>query len=60
MVVDINTIFLGTSTGRLLMSLLSIGEIGRLKSVYTGVGQNDIFRSNPFNIKKKNGEFFDL
>ena len=51
-------LFLGTSTGSLLIPLLSIGEIERLKRVYTGVGQKDIFSSNPFIIKKKKDEFF--
>lgn len=51
-------LFLGTSTGSLLIPLLSIGEIGRLKGIYTQVGQKDIFSSNPFIIKKKGEEFF--
>ncbi|MCM4157970.1 patatin-like phospholipase family protein [Gramella sp. AN32] len=50
-------IFLGTSTGSLLIPLLSIGEISRLKAIYTSVSQKDIFSSNPFIITKKDGEF---
>lgn len=50
-------IFVGTSTGSLLVPLLSIGEIDKLKSIYTSVKQNDIFSINPFIIKKRKGEF---
>lgn len=50
-------LFLGTSTGSLLVPLLSIGEISKLKEVYTTVTQNSIFSRNPFIIKKKNDEF---
>jgi len=49
-------IFIGTSTGSLLIPLLSIGEISRLKSIYTSVTQKDIFSVNPFIIKKLNGK----
>ncbi|AVR45090.1 patatin [Christiangramia fulva] len=49
-------IFVGTSTGSLLIPLLAIGEIDRLKAIYTSVSQQDIFSSNPFIISKKNGE----
>ena len=49
-------IFIGTSTGSLLIPLLSIGEISRLKSIYTSVTQKDIFSVNPFIIKKLNGD----
>lgn len=50
-------LFIGTSTGILLIPLLSIGAIDRLKHIYTSVSQKDIFSSNPFVIKKRNGEF---
>lgn len=50
-------IFLGTSTGSLLVPLLSIGEISKLKAIYTSVNQKSIFSRNPFVIKKKNDEF---
>ncbi len=49
-------IFVGTSTGSLLVPLLSLGKIEKLKQVYTNVRQEDIFNINPFAIKKrKNG-----
>ncbi|SDG39540.1 patatin-like phospholipase family protein [Psychroflexus sediminis] len=50
-------LFLGTSTGSLLVPLLSIGEISKLKQVYTSVSQKSIFSRNPFIIRKKNEEF---
>jgi NTE family protein len=50
-------LFVGTSTGSLLIPLLSIGEISRLKEVYTSVNQNSIFSRNPFIIKERDGEF---
>lgn len=50
-------LFLGTSTGSLLVPLLSIGEISKLKEIYTSVNQNSIFSRNPFIIKKKDEDF---
>ena len=50
-------LFVGTSTGSLLIPLLSIGEISKLKEVYTSVNQNSIFNRNPFIIKERDGEF---
>lgn len=48
-------IFIGSSTGSLLVPLLSIGEIEKLKKVFTTVSQNDIFNNCPFILKKTNG-----
>lgn len=50
-------LFLGTSTGSLLVPLLSIGEISKLKEIYTTVTQQSIFSRNPFIIKRKDNEF---
>lgn len=50
-------IFIGSSTGSLLIPLLSIGETEKLKKVFTTVTQQDIFNNCPFIIKKVNGEF---
>lgn len=50
-------LFLGTSTGSLLVPLLSIGEISKLKEIYTSVNQRSIFSRNPFIIKKKGDDF---
>jgi predicted patatin/cPLA2 family phospholipase len=49
-------IFIGTSTGSLMVSHLAIGKIEELKSLYTNVNQQTIFSNNPFIIKKKYGE----
>lgn len=49
-------LFLGTSTGSLLVPLLSIGEISKLKAIYTSVNQKSIFSRNPFIINKKEDE----
>ena len=49
-------IFIGTSTGSLMVSHLSIGKIDELKSIYTNVNQHTIFSNNPFIIKRKHGE----
>ena len=48
-------IFLGTSTGSLMVSHLALGEIDALKTIYTGVNQRSIFNINPFKIINKNG-----
>lgn len=50
-------IFIGSSTGSLLVPLLSIGEIDRLKKVFTSVTQEDIFNNCPFLLKKVNGVY---
>lgn len=50
-------LFLGTSTGSLLLPLLSVGKIDEIKKVFTTVTQDDIFNSNPFkHYKDKDGE----
>lgn len=50
-------LFLGTSTGSLLLPLLSVGKIDEIKKVFTTVTQDDIFNSNPFKYyKDKDGE----
>ncbi len=45
--------FLGTSTGSLLIPHLATNDIGKLYDIYTHVNQNTIFNINPFVIKKK-------
>ena len=46
------------STGSLLIPHLSIGEVDKIKSVFTNVSQKDIFNISPFHIKQlPNGEF---
>jgi predicted patatin/cPLA2 family phospholipase len=48
-------IFLGTSTGSLMVSHLALGKIDALKKIYTEVNQRSIFNRNPFRILNKNG-----
>jgi len=48
-------LFLGTSTGSLLVSHLALGRTHKIKNVYTSVNQDSIFDSCPFIIKKKRG-----
>ena len=45
-------LFIGSSTGSLLIPLLSIGEIEKLKNAFTSVQQSDVFSSSPFIIKQ--------
>ena len=48
-------IFVGTSTGSLLISHLAIGKIDKIKEIYSNVNQKSIFNNCPFLIKKKHG-----
>jgi predicted patatin/cPLA2 family phospholipase len=49
-------LFIGTSTGSLMVSHLALGMLDELKEVYTNVNQEAIFSNNPFNIKIVAGE----
>nr|WP_321227870.1 patatin-like phospholipase family protein [uncultured Psychroserpens sp.] len=46
-------IFIGTSTGSLLVSHLALKNIDKIKNVYTSVTQSSIFNVCPFIIKRK-------
>ncbi|QED37545.1 patatin-like phospholipase family protein [Antarcticibacterium arcticum] len=48
-------IFLGTSTGSLLIPHLAAGNIQKIYEIYTNVTQHKIFNVNPFIVKKKDG-----
>ena len=48
-------LFIGTSTGSLLVSHLALNKIDKIKSVYTNVTNDSIFDVCPFVIKKKHG-----
>ncbi|MCK7590729.1 patatin-like phospholipase family protein [Subsaxibacter sp. CAU 1640] len=48
-------IFIGTSTGSLLVSHLALNKIQEIKEVYTSVNQDSIFSICPFTIKRKKG-----
>lgn len=49
-------LFLGTSTGSLMVSHLALGKLDALKKLYTNVDQKSIFSNNPFTIRKIAGE----
>ncbi len=44
-------LFVGTSTGSLLLPHLALGKINKIRRIYTSVRQRDIFSSNPFTVK---------
>lgn len=46
-------IFVGTSTGSLLLSHLALGKIDKLYKLFTSVNQSSIFSLNPLVVKKK-------
>lgn len=48
-------LFLGTSTGSLLISHLALGEIQTIKKAFTSVNQSSIFSTNPFLIVDHKG-----
>ncbi|NJB70063.1 putative patatin/cPLA2 family phospholipase [Saonia flava] len=48
-------LFLGTSTGSLLITHLALQAIEKIKNVYTSVDQDSIFSNCPFLIQKKHG-----
>jgi predicted patatin/cPLA2 family phospholipase len=45
-------LFVGTSTGSLLVPNLALNHIEKIKNVYTSVNQESIFNNMPFTIKK--------
>ncbi|MBT8186233.1 MAG: patatin-like phospholipase family protein [Croceitalea sp.] len=48
-------LFVGTSTGSLLISHLALGKLDKIKRIYSSVNQHSIFDSCPFVIKKRHG-----
>ena len=48
-------IFIGTSTGSLLIPHLALGNLSKIKRIYTNVDMTKIFDVNPFLVKNKNG-----
>lgn len=53
-------LFVGTSTGSLLISHLALGEIEKIKNVAISVEQKDIFYINPFKIKELEDNQFSV
>ncbi len=49
-------LFIGTSTGSLLIAHLALGKLEELKTLYTSVNQRSIFSNNPFVVKTVHGE----
>lgn len=49
-------LYLGTSTGSLLISHFALNNSQKIKKVYTSVNQNSIFSNRPFLIKRKHGQ----
>ncbi len=53
--------YLGTSTGSLLVPHMAAGKIDKIYNVFTNVTQSNIFSVNPFAIRKKgNREFVSI
>ena len=48
-------IYIGTSTGSLMVTHLAIGKVKELKEIYSNVDQRTIFNICPFHIKRHNG-----
>lgn len=48
-------IFIGTSTGSLMVTHLALGKVAELKEIYSNVNQQTIFSNCPFKIKNDNG-----
>nr|WP_298926031.1 patatin-like phospholipase family protein [uncultured Allomuricauda sp.] len=48
-------LFVGTSTGSLLISHLALNKLDKIKQIYSSVNQKSIFNNCPFLIKKKHG-----
>lgn len=48
-------LFVGTSTGSLLISHLALNKLDKIKEIYSSVNQESIFNNCPFIIKKKHG-----
>lgn len=48
-------LFVGTSTGSLMLTHLALGKIDELKQIYSNVDQHTIFSNCPFRIKKYKG-----
>ena len=48
-------LFVGTSTGSLLISHLALNKLDKIKNIYSNVNQDSIFNNCPFIIKKRHG-----
>lgn len=50
--------FLGSSTGSLLIPHLALGNLEKIQEAYTNVHQRNIFSISPFVVRKRKGEEF--
>lgn len=48
-------LLIGTSTGSLLIPHLALGNVDKIREIYTEVNMGNIFDVNPFVVKHKNG-----
>lgn len=48
-------LLLGTSTGSLLIPHLALGNVDKIRQIYTNVSMEHIFNINPFVVKKRKG-----
>ncbi len=48
-------LYVGSSTGSLLISHLALGKVDKIRDAFTNVCQKDIFNINPFQTKKVGG-----
>ncbi|HPJ10245.1 MAG TPA: patatin-like phospholipase family protein, partial [Flavobacterium sp.] len=48
-------LLLGTSTGSLLIPHLALGNVDKIRSIYTNVSMEHIFDINPFVVKRRKG-----
>jgi len=48
-------LLLGTSTGSLLIPHLALGNVEKIRRIYTNVNMHRIFNINPFVVKKRKG-----
>ena len=48
-------LFIGTSTGSLMVTHLALGKLDELKRIYSNVDQKTIFSNCPFKVKKQKG-----
>jgi len=48
-------LLLGTSTGSLLIPHLALGNVDKIRQIYTNVNMEHIFNINPFVVKKRKG-----
>ena|SRR5690606_10554935 len=50
-------LYVGTSTGSLLLPHLALQKIEKLKAIYTGLTNSDVFNIYPFKVNKKAGVY---